>query len=416
MKFMGKTFGYTLILVMVIGMAFSLMMLGSAQPEDEDGPVQPYAITWNGGVKFQSADSLKVYDLKIKSFDKPKFVSMSDKILAKVEPNAQIRALANFNNALEFKNDMEYRLYKMDGAAQAAPEAFRGFFWQDKLDPTSFINFDARTGDILFQNQFKRFMSLPAVQLPDKIQAESLARSFIKDVELMPADFEANGKLLAAIGLFSQECKDGNYGLKIQKALTLHFGREIDGIPVEGPGSKMIVQLGNQGRVLTFIKKWNDIAPAFEIHPDALRRVQVSKLERSDVLEPAAGKVEKLEIKPGREFVAKTPYLSEAELRAAVEAKIRGDWDTPLRAEERDVQLVYFDRSGQFIQPAYAVQVALDFENNESFNVLYHIAALHDPPEALEFTADLDAELEDYALTPDMAEVKAKALDKAFLE
>ncbi len=388
MRYMKNIFQYSIIFMLVLCLGFSLMMLGSAQEEEEEEEhIQAYPIYWDRNVDILTAQNLKVFNLKVQQFDKDEFVAMSNTILEKIEPDPKLRRFAKFENAVEFTDEMKYKLYNKDADGTADnSESFKGFFWQDKLDTTSFINLDTRNGDVIFQNQMQRFLLLPAIKLLSKQEAITKAKDFIKNVELMPADFEQNCELLATYGLFYQEGKDGQYGEKTQRAMTFHFGREIEGIPVEGPGSRIIIQLGHEGRILSLVKKWNDITPAFILKPVAMERTTIGKLNDREQFEYAIQPVAKLEFrKPGKLEMtfAQNPYLSESEVRQAVEELIRHYWESPTSVDVMDIELVYYDRSGEYIQPAYAVELKLHFEDGETMDVLYHVAALRNPPEPI---------------------------------
>ena len=45
----------------------------------------------------------------------------------------------------------------------------------------------------------------------------------------------------------------------IDKMLTLTYGRYLDGVPVIGSGSKIVVHVGDQGEVTGLIHKWREI-------------------------------------------------------------------------------------------------------------------------------------------------------------
>ena len=54
------------------------------------------------------------------------------------------------------------------------------------------------------------------------------------------------------------DIKDGKV-VEYDKLRTVHFGRQIDGIDVGGPGSKITVQLGANGELVSVNRRWVEV-------------------------------------------------------------------------------------------------------------------------------------------------------------
>ena len=92
-------------------------------------------------------------------------------------------------------------------------------------------------------------------QLPAKGEAISLAEHFLNDNKLSPRN-KNELKVVNVGGLRSSSVIDGKRaGPIIDKLVTVRYGRVIDNLPVVGPGSKIVVNLGNNGEVMGVIRQ-----------------------------------------------------------------------------------------------------------------------------------------------------------------
>jgi hypothetical protein len=364
----------------------------------------PVSISWASDIDIPTAKDLKIHKLVSKSIDKDKFVQLSNRILERVEPNAQLRRFVNFNEVQEVTDKVTLRFMRSEGEEESNKEtrATKLLSWSSSEDPTSFILQDSRNGDLIFQNQMSRFTTMSNIDLPSKIGAISAAEGFIEDVGLLPGDFNTNGELLATTALFQQEFKDGAYGNERQLLFNLYYGREIDGIQVEGPGSRMFAQIGHDGRVVSFIKKWNDFSPLLKITPTtALQNLQGSAKGSPQFNDPTSNNRFAATAGGGSGFAAGTrqtlrrytaptlkltPYFSEQEIKDKLIDEIETSMESAKLVEVKDVSLVYYDRSGEYIRPAYAIELKIHYEEGE-LDYLFHMAALRNPPEAVGYVA-----------------------------
>ncbi len=318
-------------------------------------------IEWGKDIKIEDSDKLTSFELSHKVLGRSEFFGFSNKVLKKVTGK----------NIKIGENDIG-----ADDKIMA---------WIDKGDPSSLIIQDAFNGNISFSNRMTEFASMKKVTLPDQGQGQELAMNFIREMELLPADFSTNGQLLHVGGLFAQDLENGELSEISQKLITFHFGRELNGIPVMGGGSKLIVQVGHQGAIVTLNKKWS---------PVKLKLLQLQPLKPGiRVLDPG-----KFQIKPGekttpwvpaikldpthREIFKLSPNFKPDEVRNLINRTLPTVWGNCDKILINNVRLVYYDRSASFIQPAYAIEMTV-FTGKESFEDLYFVSALRKAPESI---------------------------------
>jgi hypothetical protein len=229
--------------------------------------------------------------------------------------------------------------------------------------------------------------------------SQDKAVGFLKGMDMLPADFTANSKLLHVGGLASQAFRDGEPGPIVEKLMTLHFGRSINGIPVQGPGSKIIIDIGDGGEIVNFAKKWNAFKTVVQVvQPNDLTKKfepttkkSIGGMAEGDVKPRMKGRIKIAPME--RVELTKSEYLNQDEVRKMIEATILKEWTTADKIEVNDVQLVYYDRSGDWIQPAYGVIITIHW-GEESLEYLFHIPALRNPPEAIYEQVELKNPLE----------------------
>jgi len=331
-------------------------------------------VKWAADIKIPSAQDLGVQKLIAKPLAQKDFVALSNKIVNRVESNANLRKAVNLKVTKSFTNRLA---------------------WVDNVDPSNFITQDSNSGDLLFQNQLRRYVGMAKVQVPTQQEAMNKTMKFLEDVNLLPLDFKTNAKLVHAGGLFGQDFQDGVAGEKSQKLVILNYGRELNGIAVQGPGSKLIAQLGDQGQIVSIERKWNSIAPTlggsvkmYIPTPEPPAKGQLGSAPGTSQLpgtakeiERRGGILERRTIDTGM-LKLRTEYLTDSEVKNQINKDILSDWNTANFVEVNSIDLVYYDRAGNFIQPAYAVALTIHW-GEDTLNFLYHVAALRNPPESI---------------------------------
>ncbi len=181
-------------------------------------------------------------------------------------------------------------------------------------DPGNFIKTNAAKGHIAFGKSTKKYEGAFKPQLLDTKSAQNVAEKFLQDNDLMPKN-KSELKLLHAGGLRAASADDG--GKVIDKMQTFTYGRVINGVPVSGNGSRIVVNMGDKGEVLGVSKKWK------EFETSKSQKVQKAELKSQPEAEAEFGKLVNFNFGKGASPKVKT------------------------------IHKMYYDGGGNYIQPAY---------------------------------------------------------------
>jgi len=126
----------------------------------------------------------------------------------------------------------------------------------NKQDPSGHFRIDKTTGDFSFNKGMKGYTNDQATQgLPTGEKAVEQAKRHLTDTGLMPAD--PKEMVVRHIGGLKQvDVSTDGKAVERDKLTTVHFGRQIDGLDVGGPGSKIVVELGANGELVSLTKRW----------------------------------------------------------------------------------------------------------------------------------------------------------------
>ncbi|MCF7987439.1 MAG: hypothetical protein K9L60_07730 [Methylovulum sp.] len=211
------------------------------------------------------------------------------------------------------------------------------------------------TGDLRFHRNFARYLGDFQPKLPSTEEALKASQTFLEENKLMPAN-PAELKIAHIGGLRASSLIDGKQaGPVIDKLITLNYSRVVNNLPVIGPGSKMIVDIGEGGEILSLTRHWRELVPeAREINP------------RDTYSEDEAKRLAALQI--SKEFGKQATF------------------------EIINVQQAYFDNNGRFLQPVYAFQtkVFLPDQQAQAFEYVSVIPVLRKQLEPLNLNV-LDA-------------------------
>lgn len=214
-------------------------------------------------------------------------------------------------------------------------------------DPSEFYEVNEAEGRFSFSKNLSRYMGNFKPSLPEPKAAQEIAKQFLTENKLM-AENTAEMQLIHSGGLRS----DDENGSVIDKMITLTYGRVIDGVPVIGKGSKIVVNVGDKGEVEGVIRNW---------------KAYLSKRE----LKPA-------EIK------------TEAEMHREFEAMVIQQFGKNAKSEVKRSYMVYFDNTGKYLQPvmAYETTIILKEASGQTKELPYLgiIEAMQNPMEKLNLT------------------------------
>lgn len=128
-------------------------------------------------------------------------------------------------------------------------------------DPSAHFRIDKTTGDFSWSKGFKGYENDGTTQgLPAKDRAADVAKRHLTDLGLMPAD-EKQLVVKHVGGVKQMDLgPDGKPTGEHDKLVTVFFGRQIDGIDVGGPGSKIVVDLGANGELVSVSRRWSELS------------------------------------------------------------------------------------------------------------------------------------------------------------
>lgn len=196
-----------------------------------------------------------------------------------------------------------------------------------KADPGGHFRIDKTTGDFSFSKGFKDFINdRSTANLPSKEKAPDVAKKLLADLGLLP-DNQDELVVRHVGGLNQVDVKDGKPSEELKKLVTVHFGRQIDGIDVGGPGSKIVVDLGANGELVGVHRRW----------------VEVTKESKTDA-----------------------DVKGQAEVVSEVRAKIRNQASKAKKADVSAPDFGYFDDGKGNIEPAYFFDAELTYDGTDA--------------------------------------------------
>ena len=135
-------------------------------------------------------------------------------------------------------------------------------------------------------------------------------------------------------------------GPVIDKLVTVNFARQINDVPVIGPGSKMVVNIGNKGEIIGFNS-------------------------------PLAGIIRQQKISGSETY-------SEEEAKRLAIAQMSKEFGSTAEFEILQTKIAYYDNNGSYLQPVYAFETrVISHELGDTFNYVSVVPALINAPEAL---------------------------------
>jgi len=142
------------------------------------------------------------------------------------------------------------------------------------------LGIDASSNAITYAKNDK--LMKPSASLPSESEAIKIAQEFLKShgVTINDASVETETIYLNKLNVETNQILD-----KIPMMVQVKFKRNINGVPVVGPGGKIIVDIGNNGEPIYFFKNWRLLEPAGTsgIIPFSRAVEKLSRLEVKDV-------------------------------------------------------------------------------------------------------------------------------------
>jgi hypothetical protein len=225
-------------------------------------------------------------------------------------------------------------------------------YYTSKNDLNTTFEQDLKTGNFTFNKNMNRYMGGYTPKLPGIDEAVERAAAFLKENQLYPKT-SAELKLVHKGGLRSQGIVDGKKGGPIvDKLITLTYGRVLDSLPVIGPGSKIVINLGDAGEIAGVIHRWR------EVNQDQRKRIE-----------------------PGE-------MLSQEEATERARKQIAAEYGEKTSFKINAISKAYYDNNGRFLQPVYSFETTINL-NEEDKNIkplmyLCVIPLLKNSPEPLQ--------------------------------
>lgn len=130
--------------------------------------------------------------------------------------------------------------------------------FQGQVDTSLVMQVNPVTGDISFQCDPAGIdLALDTPGLPQGQEAVRVALHHLQGLGLLPEN--PLELIVRHIGGERMAIVDNDLVQEFDKITTVHFGRRIGGFDVGGPGSKIIVRLGENGRLVGLTRRWQEL-------------------------------------------------------------------------------------------------------------------------------------------------------------
>lgn len=173
------------------------------------------------------------------------------------------------------------------------------FIFSSPEDPSAVFDIDANNGAFLLNTGLKRYSGDESSKnLPSGKEAPELAKKYLINTGFLPK----NGQemVLAHVGgLNMAVSKEGRSVGNYHKLVTVRFSRVLNGLPVQGPGSKIVLQLGHDGELQGMIHNWPEVS-AKSLPAAALKSDEEIRHETGLRLRREAGEAQSVAIRSSR--------------------------------------------------------------------------------------------------------------------
>lgn len=226
-------------------------------------------------------------------------------------------------------------------------------YYTDKNDPTVRFQQDPATGSFSFSRSLAGYLGDMKPSLPSMTEASSVARDYLKNTGLLPAD-EKQLHVTHVGGVKSSSVINGSKrGEDIDKMRTVVFTRAIDSVGVVGPGSKIVVQLGDKNALVGMAYRWKNLSKD----------------------------------KP-RKFVPLTEQITQADAQNEVKQRVIGEFGENVQYTVISGRKMLYDGDQNTLQPVYAFEVAVRAAIGKGqvgmYQYLYLIQAMKQSPEPIQ--------------------------------
>jgi len=133
------------------------------------------------------------------------------------------------------------------------------FIFTSSEDSSAAFDVDSATGAFLLNAGLKKYYSEGSTRgLPSPKNAPDLAREYLTKLRYLLQNKKE--MVLARVGgLGMAAARDGKSSNKYEKLVTVFFRRVLQDVRVQGPGSRILVHLGEQAALVGLIRNWPDV-------------------------------------------------------------------------------------------------------------------------------------------------------------
>jgi len=165
-------------------------------------------------------------------------------------------------------------------------------FYQGMSDPSATLEIDPQARAAYFSKGYAQFLGEQSTpNLPRSLEAPRFAMKLLEDLQLVPQNRDE--LVVEHVGGVDMGVRreDGSTET-FKKQVTVRYGRVLDGLPVRGSGSRIVVRMGAEGELAGVIYNWQELErrpiPAAQrlSGPEmmALVRARVLQIEADTVL------------------------------------------------------------------------------------------------------------------------------------
>ncbi len=133
------------------------------------------------------------------------------------------------------------------------------FIFTSSEDSSAVFDVNSATGAFLLNAGLKKYSGKSSTPgLPSPKNAPDLAHKYLTKLRYLPENKKE--VVLARVGgLDMTVAKDGKSSNKYEKLVTVFYRRVLQDVRVQGPGSRILVHLGEQAALVGLIRNWPDV-------------------------------------------------------------------------------------------------------------------------------------------------------------
>lgn len=234
------------------------------------------------------------------------------------------------------------------GSKELIPSTLKEAANYSAKDPSAYFEQDLKSGTLSFSKGLQGYYKAENLNLPEQSKALEISTAYLKEAGLAPEDSKEL-KMMHSGGMRTSDAGSE----KITDVLrTITYGRMLNGIPVYGAGSKIVVNVGNNGEIVGINSRWKAV-------------------EKSNA-----------------KAVAKINFKDAKKAEAEMQRQLIVDYGKDANFKIDNMYLAYYDGGDNFIQPAYFFQVSVTLPEVKGspsikFDYIGIVPALNNPPEAI---------------------------------